>query len=399
MTRIPLIPTALLLGLASPLAAQDLCGGAGTGGQWIGGNEGASDISTADVYREQMALVLGGNAYVSLFSVSETTDVRIEAAGRGSGDPLIEIFDAAGGIVASDDDSGGNGAARSELSLDPGSYCISMKSYEDAPMTAFVRVGRQDQEALTEGMSGGGGGGSSSTSSDCSNARPFGEIGTSSAASVDEASHWSFTLPEPTALTITAENDAADPTIALFDSGANTLAENDDSDGLNSRITQPNALPAGDYCLSVGALNDTSLPINVTISVYDAAAELAALYARGEAAPPLDGSVMVTDLGALASRLRQDVQVGNDVAWYSLDVTEASLLLLEAIAASEGGDPWLVIFDDLGRKVAENDDSTDGLNSMIATRVQPGTFIIGVKQVGDAQGFVRLLLERYVPAK
>lgn len=399
MSKSILPTTAILLALSTPLAAQDLCAGAGAGGQWIGGTEEASDITTADAYREQMALVLGGNSYVSLFSVSAPTDLRIEAAGRGSGDPLFEIFDSAGGIVATDDDSGGGGAARSEISLTAGSYCISMKSYEDAPMTAFLRVGRQDQEALTEGVVEGGGGSSGGLTSDCSEARPFGDIGTSNVASVDEAPHWSFTLTEPTAITITAINDAADPTIALYDSAANTLAENDDFDGLNSRITQPNALPAGDYCIGVGALNDSSLPIDITITVYDAAAELAALYARGEAAPPLDGSVEVTSLGVAANRLRQDVQVSNDVAWYSIDIAEASLILVEAIAAGDGGDPWLVMFDDLGRKIAENDDGNDGLNSMITARVQTGTYLIGVRQVGDAQGFVRLVMERYVPAK
>lgn len=399
MSKSILSTTAILLAISTPLAAQDLCAGAGAGGQWIGGTEEASDIATADAYREQMALVLGGNSYVSLFTVSAPTDIRIEAAGRGSGDPLIEVFDAAGGVIASDDDSGGGGAARSEIALDAGSYCINMKSYEDAPMTAFVRVGRQDQEALTEGVDASEGSSGSGPSNDCSDARPFGDIGTSNAASVDEAAHWSFTLTEPTAITITATNDAADPTIALYDSAASTLAENDDFDGLNSRVTQPTPLPAGDYCIGVGALNDTSLPIDLSIFVYDAAAELAALYARGEAAPPLDGTVEVTDLGVAASRLRQDVQVSSDVAWYSVDIAEASLLLVEAIAAGEGGDPWLVMFDDLGRKVAENDDGNDGLNSMITARVQTGTYLVGVRQVGDAQGFVRLVMERYVPAQ
>ena len=399
MSKLILSSTAILLALAAPVAAQDLCAGAGAGGQWIGGTEAASDISTAEAYREQMALVLGGNAYVALFAVSEPTEIRIEAAGRGSGDPLIEVFDGAGSIIASDDDSGGGGAARAEMTLQPGSYCVNMKSFENAPMTAFMRIGRQDHEPLTDGMSADGGGSGAGPTSDCTNARPFGDLGTSNTASVDEVTHWSFTLTEPTGITVTANNDSADPTIALYDAEANTIAENDDFDGLNSRITQPDPLPAGDYCIGVGALNDTSLPIAVTISVYDAAAELAALYARGEAAPPLDGSVEVTDLGEAANRARQDVQVGNDVAWFSVDVTEPSLLLIEAIAAGEGGDPWLVLYDDLGRKVSENDDGHDGLNSMITARVLAGTYIIGVRQVGEAQGFVRLVMERYVPAQ
>jgi len=57
-----------------------------------------------------MALVLGGNEYVSLFNLSGPTDVRVEAQGRGAGDPQIDLIDAEGNIMLSDDDGGGNGA-------------------------------------------------------------------------------------------------------------------------------------------------------------------------------------------------------------------------------------------------------------------------------------------------
>ncbi|HEV8036362.1 MAG TPA: ABC transporter substrate-binding protein, partial [Yoonia sp.] len=60
---------ALMLGTATPALAQDICGGFGNNGQWIGGDEANSDISTSATYGEQMALVLGGNEYVSLFTL------------------------------------------------------------------------------------------------------------------------------------------------------------------------------------------------------------------------------------------------------------------------------------------------------------------------------------------
>lgn len=383
--------------IASPGLAQDLCGGSGTGGQWIGGTQDASDISTADAHREQLALVLGETPYVGLFSLSAATPVRIEAAGRGAGDPLIEIFDADGGIVASDDDSGGNGAARSELDLPAGTYCVSMKSYEDTPMSAFMRIGRQDQDALTPGSSENQ---TSPSTGSCAEARPFGDLGSTQSVPVDENGFWSLTLDAPTALTITATNDDADPTLTLLGPDNAEIATNDDHDGLNARIEQSSPLPAGDYCINVGAINDSSLPIDLTIAAYDPVAALAALYARGEASPPLDGSVDVTDLGPLQARMRQDLQLGPDTSWFTVDVPESSLLLIEAIAAGDDSDPWLVIFDDLGRQVAVNDDSGDSLNSMIAARVQAGKYVIGTKQVGDnVQGFVRLVLEQYVPAE
>ena len=137
MTRLNFRSTAiagLLLGAATPALAQDnICGGFGDGGQWIGGDEASSDIATAGNYQEQMALVLGGNEYVSLFTLSEGTDVRVEAAGRGSGDPIIDLLDSTGGIILSDDDSGGNGASRAETYLEAGTYCMSMRSYDGGP--------------------------------------------------------------------------------------------------------------------------------------------------------------------------------------------------------------------------------------------------------------------------
>lgn len=398
MTR--LIPkttviVAFLLGSATPALAQDICGGFGNNGQWIGGDEASSDITTADTFREQMALVLGGNDYVSLFTLSAPTDVRVEAAGRGAGDPIIDLLDSTGGIILSDDDSGGNAASRAETTLDAGTYCMSMRSYDGGPMTAFVRIGRQDQEPLTEGVSAGGG---SSTEGSCESAVPFGAIGSTVSSSANETPFWSFELDGQTPITIIAENETADPVITLYGPGDSYIDENDDYDGLNSRLDVTDGLASGTYCLGVSALSDDTLPITISISAYDPEEALQSLYARGEAAPPLDGSVPVTDLGVLSSRIRQDVQATADVTWFSLEFEDAGLLVAEAIA-NGNSDPWLVIYDDLGRQVGLNDDYGDGLDSLIAVRLQAGTYIIGVRQYDGGQGFVRLVAERYVRAQ
>lgn len=387
---------AAFIGAASPaMAQQDICGGFGNGGVWIGGDESASDIAVAETYREQMALVLGGNDYVSLFTLSAPASVRVEAEGRGSGDPVIDLLDAAGGIILSDDDSGGNAASRAETFLEAGTYCMSMRSYDGGPMTAFVRIGREDHEPLTAGimdsmMTG--------PTGSCAEATPYGAIGGSVSASASETPYWSFTLDTDMALTITAENESADPLITLFDGFDNYIADNDDFDGLNARIDMADPLPAGTYCIEMTALSDDTLPITLSISPFDADDALQSLYARGEAAPPLDGSVQVTDLGVLQSRVRQDVQAGADVSWFSVDVPDAGLLIVEAIGGGNS-DPWLVVYDDLGRLVGENDDYGVGLDSLVLDRVQAGTFIIGVRQYDGGQGLIRLLAERYVRAE
>lgn len=395
--------TCAMLGFAAPAAAQDLCSGLGSSGVWIGGSEASSDISTSDNYREQMALVLGGNEYVSLFSLSETSNVRIEAQGRGSGDPLIEVLDSNGSLVTSDDDSGGNGASRAEISLDPGTYCVSTTSYDGAPMTAFVRIGREEQEPLTVGVA--------ATTSDtgdgsgalgCADATSLGVLADTlqSDLSVNQAPYLRFTLDAPRAISLTAENEAADPVLTLYDGDENYLDENDDSDGLNSRIDVAETLPAGDYCLGLDALNDLDLPILVTVSEYDPEAALRALVDRAEAAPPLDGSIEITDLGDLTNRIRIDAQVTDQATWFSVSIPDGGLLLAEAISVGGQGDPFIAIFDDFGRQVAMNDDYGDGLDSQAATRISSGTYYIGLKEVGaDTQSFIRMGLERWIPAK
>jgi hypothetical protein len=232
----------------------------------------------------------------------------------------------------------------------------------------------------------------------CDGATPFGPLGSNASASVEDTPYWSFTLDAPTAVTITAENESADPVITLYGPGDEYISENDDYDGLNSRIDQSSPLSAGTYCLGVSALNDDTAPITVSISAFDPEEALLSLYDRGEIAPPLDGSVIVTDLGVLQSRMRQDVKSSSDVSWFSLDIEEAGLMIVEAISGGDN-DPWLIVFDDLGREIGQNDDYGNGLNSLVMARLQPGTYIIGVRHFDGGLGFVRLLAERYVRAE
>ena len=413
----------LALGAAAgPAFAQDFCGGLSANGQWIGGTESASDLATAGAYMEQMALVLQNNEYVALFSVSVPTEARIEAEGRGSGDPQMELRDEGGAVIASDDDSGGDGASRSELTLQPGRYCLSMRSYDGSPMTGFVRVGRTEHEPLTAGMDSPADPSQPAdpmapvtdpamTEGTCepgtitsylSEAPLDGQIATApvtATASAGEAPRWGFTLSQPTALSITAENENADPRITLYDAQGFYLAENDDWDGLNARIDMATPLQPGTYCVALQALSDTAAPITLSVATYDAQAAQVGMYDRGEAAPPLDGSYPVTALGPLATRLRQDVQSTENTAWYSFDVTEPGLVLVEAVTNGMG-DPSLVLFDDFGREIAYNDDNGDTFDSLVTARVTAGTYLVGLRQVSEGgQALTRLLFERYVPAQ
>lgn len=417
---------ALGLGAAGlPAAAQGLCGGVGDAGQWIGGAQETSDIAASPSHLDQMALVLMGNEHVGLFSVSTMADVRIEAEGRGAGDPVIDLRNEAGDIIMSDDDSGGNGAARIEVPLAPGTYCLSMRSYDGGPMTGLIRVGLFTHEPLTAGVSApamppeevddgaligeaeGAVPGEYAEGCDLSAAVPMAEgalddmlaAGVTLTGSAAEIPYLSFQLTAERMLTITAESDAADPRIAIFDEYGSWIGENDDADGLNARVDLTAPMWPGTYCIALSALSDTTQPITVTVKEYDVVGGRIAKYEAGDAAPPMDGSYPVTALGELASRLRKDLATDGRMTWFSIDVAEAGLVVVEAATNGEG-DPVIVLFDDLGRQIGRNDDSGETLDSMIAERVLPGSYLVGVRQVGNQTNVpTRMVFERYVLAQ
>lgn len=393
------VGASLAVGSTGAAFAQDFCGGIGSNGQWIGGDESASDISTAIDFQEQMALVLGGNNYVSLFSLSAPTEVRIEAQGRGGGDPVIDVYDAAGVNVATDDDSGGDGASRVELMLDTGTYCVAMRSFDAAPMTGFVRVGRNEHEALTTGLSNGNYADGPPPYCDASTLASTLPLGTPMTGSASDSPYWRFTLDTAMSVVITADNNDADPYITLFSNEGGYIDENDDWDGLNSRLELMNPLEAGNYCIALTALSDSTLPITLTVEELDVEAAMRGSYDRAEAAPPLDGSYPVTALGELKTRQRVDLQNSATATWYSFDVYDGGLVLAEAISVGGAGDPFLVLFDELGREIAYNDDN-NGLDPLVTGRVTTGTYLLAVGEYGDGTGSpVRMVIERYVPAR
>lgn len=390
---------ALLAGALPALAQAPSCGGVGATGTWIGGGAGNSDVSTSIIAFDARDTAARNGEIVTLFSVSSPTEVRVEARPDMGGDTVIDLLDASGGIVTSDDDGGGGLASRSEVMLEPGAYCLLTRGLGGDPVTADIRVGRSDQESLTAGsffqedLE-------SCTADTLATRLGTAAIGASgvtlSATNPTEVeSFYRFSTDGTVAVTVTAQNEAADPVIYLYDSAGDLIAENDDFDGLNSRIYLDTPLAAGDYCVAVRALSSESAPVTITVSEFSEQDYLAGLYDRGEAAPPLDGSYPVTDLGALNSRLRQDVRVTAGAAsWFTIDMPKGGMLLVEAISLTEG-DPTLTLFDDLGRQTGFNDDNGENLDSLLAVRVQPGLQMFAVKLLGEGGGSIRLALERF----
>lgn len=420
------LATTALVGLtASAAQAQDptpvietpviSCGGLGATGQWMGGTPDASDISaaTAPLTLTGLPIALDGST-VGLFSLSAATDVRVEAQPTDGGDSVIELYDEAGGLVVTDDDSGGGWASRAETALEPGNYCLVTRGYAGGGLTTDIRVGLLEHETITDGLTGGffGDGDGYFVGIDACTpetaATPLGNGpldaqlfsgGASAANTIAGVPYYRFTLDSAQAVSIRAENPSADPYIYIFDGTGGLIAENDDYESLNSRIDFTTPLQAGTYCIGMRALGDPNIPVTVSVVGYDAQAALAELYDRGDAAPPMDGSYPIIDLGVLPGRLVRDVQIsGQQATWFSFEVDQQGAVVIDAVEVTDS-DPLLILYNDLGQEIAYNDDHGGTLDSQITARVPAGRYLLAVRQYAENyQGIIRIAAERYVPA-
>ncbi|OAN84432.1 hypothetical protein A8B78_07145 [Jannaschia sp. EhC01] len=399
-----------------PPTPDMICGGVGEAGQWMGGTPEASDIATATdpLTLTGLPIALEGNT-VGIFSLSSAMDVRVEAQPTGGGDSVIELYDDGGTLVLTDDDSGGGWASRAETQLQPGNYCLLARGYAGGDLVTDMRVGRLEHETITAGLAGGFFGGGDSYFVGIDACTPETEAtslgngpldaqlaeggGVSVANTISGVPYYRFTLASPQAISITAENPQADPYIYFFDGTGGLLAENDDYQSLNSRIDFTAPLPAGDYCIGMRALGNPNLPVTVSVTGYDAAAALAELYDRGDAAPPMDGSYPIIDLGLLPGRSVRDAQIsGQRATWYAFEVDQHGAIVIDAVEVTDS-DPLIILFNDLGQEIAFNDDSGGTLNSQITARVQAGRYLLAVRQYSDNyQGIIRIATERFVPA-
>lgn len=404
MSRLSLLLLATTC-MASASAAQELCGVGAADIAWAGDGPLLSDIASSGPF-DLSPEIASNTSQTFAFVVSTDTQLRLEAIPAGEGDPLIRFLAENGDLLAEDDDGGNGLSSRLEVFATAGGYCLQVENIAGASMSTAVRIGRSEHEALTDSAGGGGGGGSELPAEGCPpDATPLflSESLLEAGALREEGSaadrpFYSLELSEALPLSITLDNEDADPAMTLLDPMGEIVAENDDADGLNARLDLATPLAPGNYCLAVRALSDEALPMALSISRLDAADLLRRQIESGELSPPLDGSYPVQDLGLLETGLSVDLLAGGTVTWFSVDIDAFSFVVFDGVGVDV--DLTLTVFDGLGRPVAQNDDGPSGVDPRIAERMQPGTYVIGVGVVGEANGGpARLTLERFVPAE
>lgn len=403
---------ALSLGLfaaSNPAFAQNFCGGMGAMGLWANGTEAASDLSRSSAPFDLTGLGLpAGNQAVGLFTLSQPANLRVEVVGQGGVDPVLDLYDETGRLILNDDDSGGNLAARGEINLAAGRYCVAMSDFSGTAGAVDLRIGLSDRDpALTTGLDAGTG--SFAGVTPCTVDTPATVLGAeassqvelsagiSQTSSVASTPYYRFGLAAPTAVTIQAENSVADPYIYLYGPDGQLLAENDDHIGLDSQIDMADPLPVGSYCIAMRALSDQNAPVTVTLRDYDPMRAVQQMYEALEASPPIGGSYPITDLGAISGQFVRDVSVSGKAQWFLVSMPEDGLLLIDAVGMGNS-DPILALYDPVGRELAHNDDSGSGYDSQIVQPLGAGSYLVGLRQYDNSAGIVRLVIQRFVAA-
>ncbi len=332
------------------------------------------------------------------FSIDQPQAITITAMGE-SADPSITLFDSQGNNIQENDDFGEGYNSRIPLNepLDPGTYCISVNALEDddhpinLSLKTFIETDLEtdnltaclpETEAKTFSESG---------------IDQLLEEGLSFTASVSETPFYRFSIDHPQAITISSEGESADPTLTLYDSQGNDIAENDDyGDSYNSKMNFKKPLEAGVYCIGVGAIESDFISIRTSIEVFDERSIDHGSYDLVDEVPPLDGSYPISTFVYSDNRASTDVTLGEKAIWYRIDVNAPSIFFFEANAMDDSEiDPELSLFDIDGIEVAYNDDGL-GTDSLLAARLEPATYLLALSQAEETDSeLVQVLVERY----
>jgi len=401
----------MLLGAAAcmlPMAAFAQTGICGVpNAMVVGSGITNADISTIGEPIQATAELSGAGPVVYQFDVSTFTGVRIEASDSEGADPVLVLLDASGVEVVSDDDGGGGRSSRIETSLEPGTYCAQVNAYGSQAGRTLLQFGRLDHVALTPGVDFGTEDSGACTADTPAEPLTMGSLnaalaggGNISLTRTGSPTYHRFTLDAPMGLTLTAINPDADPVLRIYDANGVLVIENDDANNsLNSQIDQQAPLAAGDYCVAVSALSDGNAPITVTVTEFDPVAFQNGRYDRAEAAPPISGDYPVQNMGSLSTSLSADVFVGRQAIWATFELTEASMVVLEAIGNGQV-DPVVTLFNERGTQLGQNDDGPSSYDSQLAMELQAGRYLFAITQYsGESSGVVRAFLQRYIRAE
>ncbi len=286
------------------------------------------------------------------FEVMASAFYRIYSS--GDTDTVGQLFDADCRVISENDDGGQGLNFLIERELEPGSYYVSVRGYNDAasgPYTLHVEAG-------PGGQRGGSG---------CYDAEPMPPGG--SVPGIVLGTAWrffSFNLSSPGAVTVYTEGQT-DTIGQLLDADCNRIVDDDDSgEGTNFRIETE--LEPGTYYISVRGYSDaTSGPYTLHISLPGGARQ--------------EGSVECRD--AIPIYLNQSVLGRAAPDTYRLFTFQAPEAAEYRIQTTGLTDTIGQLLDADCNRIVDDDDSGEGTNFQIVMELEPGQYYIAVGGYGN----------------
>lgn len=388
----------LAIGLAAliplPAAAEDpgpVC--SGEAADWLGGSFDGSDlVQTTGPLRQDASTSDGQRPWLAFHLAETAQDVRIEAMAIGGGDPSITLETPDGEVLAENDDVDGTLNSRIETTLEPGDYCLRLAPVGNPDMRATVQVSRMDQPALLPAPV-------DLTINACTPDTPArdlaggpldlalaqGPVSQETGAAVE---YLRFVLDQDASVTLRAVSEELDPFMKLFDGAGAMIAENDDADGLNSRLDFLTPLAAGAYCIGVTPLSAREGAITVSAEGLDRDSYLRAAWRKGEMPPPAGQGYPMQELDL--ARDRETVLLHDGSAqWLSFEMPAAGVLIVDAFGQSVGVDTKLALFGPNGALLGENDDANGTTDAQLGPLLlEAGRYRMAVMDVNrmDQQG-------------
>lgn len=274
-------------------------------------------------------------------------------------DPYLELGDEFGNVIASDDDGAGDLNSRITYYLEPGRYTLTAYDLGDNSSGGFALRVESMGTGEVQGI-------------------PV-EVGQSvdSYISNGEPQNFSLSLTSSQALRIDMESTAGggiDPYLVLADAFGNEIESDDDGgSGFNSRITRQ--LQAGDYTLIARDLgnNDTG---SFRLTVADR------------------GQVSTTGIPIVVGQTVESYLTDGQEQPFILTVDERATVVIELQRGDDSRiDPHLTLENSSGVRIDSDDDGGSGLNSRISQQLDPGTYRLIARDLGNnSSGSFRLIV-------
>ncbi len=371
------------LGMAE--AILSLGGGGGTpppppppGGDDIPGDESSTEqLATSGTRNSRIDFAGDSDWFRIQLAAGSTYEFALQGAPSGNGtlaDPLLNLRDASGRIVATDDDSGeGLEAGLGFIPGSSGTYYVEARAYGDGigtyRLSSTVIASNDDFPATT-----------ATPSVLVPGVATFGEI---EELGDHDWHRLDIVAGESYDVFLTGEGGGGgtlrDPYIRLFDDQGTELLANDDFEGLDSAIGFIANETTSVY-VNAGAFNDGGTgTYEILVATEAGTGEIPGDPSTGAGIAPGEEVAGLLDFAG-------------DTDWYAVELQSGIGYGFELLGAPSGAgdlaDPLLRVFDSQGREVAFDDDGGNGFESFLEFRpTASGTYYVSAEAyAGTGEG-------------